>query len=172
VDGGGDTALRWLSTLAWVSILGIALGITGCEASGETEEVTRSASPSPPSVRTALDEPCPEGVTIGLGAPFLGRDFAKFSTTGGTVYVSVGQFRRGASEQAGNGRSTVYLGARARPPTYDPHARRLRGTLTTAVVTEDTWSAIDLTEGRYWLTVADGWDVVIRSCEPDGITSR
>jgi hypothetical protein len=41
----------------------------------------------------------------------------------------------------------------------------------TAAVLESTWSAIDLAEGRYWLTVADGWDVVIRSCEPGGVVS-
>jgi hypothetical protein len=65
--------------------------------------------------------------------------------------------------------STIYIGELARPPTYDPHSGRLRRVIATTSVVENTWSAIDLTEGRYWLTAADGWDIVIRSCEPRGV---
>jgi hypothetical protein len=145
------------------------LSIMGCTRSGDGEEAGRSASPSPPSVEVALEAPCPDGVTLDLGAPFRGRDYAKFQTTGGTVYVSVGQFSKGDASDRGTAQSTIYVGELARPPTYDPQSGRVRGTMATTTVVENTWSAIDLDEGRYWLTAADGWDVVIRSCEPDGV---
>ena len=141
----------------------IALCLMGCNGSGDVEQAGQTASPSPSSGRTGLDEPCPDGVTLALGAPFRGRDYAKFQAAGGTVYVSVGQFgERGTP-------STIYVGALARPPTYDPHAGRLRGTTATTSVIENTWSAFDLTAGRYWLTAAGGWDVLIRSCETGGL---
>jgi hypothetical protein len=139
-----------------------ALSIAGCVSSNDVEESGSSASPSPPSGRIALDEPCPDGVTLSLGAPFRGRDYAKFQTVGGTVYVSVRQFSEG-------GQSTIYVGALARPPTFDPQSGQVRRTIATTSVVENTWSAIDLAEGRYWLTAAGGWDVVIRSCKPGGV---
>lgn len=150
---------RNLACVAWILT---ALSIVGCSGSSDAEQAGREASQSP-SDRIALEEPCPDGVTLALGAPFRGRDYAKFQTAGGTIYVSVGQFRKGGTE------STIYVGALARPPTYDPHSGRLRGTIATTSVVANTWSAIDLTAGRYWMTAANGWDVVIRSCEPGGI---
>lgn len=146
-----------------------ALSIMGCTGSGDAQESRRPASPSPPSDRIALEEPCPDGVTLGLGAPFRGRDYAKFQTTGGTVYVSVRQFSRGGTYDPETGQSMIYVGAMARPPAYDPRSGRVRGTIATTSVVENTWSAIDLAEGRYWLTAINGWDIVIRSCEPGGV---
>jgi hypothetical protein len=141
----------------------IAVSVVGCSGSGDVVQAGGTASPSPSSGQTGLEEPCPDGVTLALGAPFRGRDYAKFETTGGTVYVSAGRFRtRGMP-------STIYVGALARPPTYDQQAGRLRGTTVKTSVVEHTWSAIELTAGRYWLTAADGWDIVIRSCEPGGV---
>jgi hypothetical protein len=141
----------------------IVLTVVGCSGSDDEVQAGGSASPSPSAGQTGLEEPCPDGVTLALGAPFLGRDYAKFETAGGTVYVSAGRFRTRGTP------STIYVGALARPPTYDPQARRLRGVMVTTSVSEHTWSAIELTAGRYWLTAADGWDIVIRSCEPDGV---
>lgn len=158
---------RRLYSGAWMILT--ALSITGCMGSGDAQESGMSASPSPPSDRIALEEPCPGGVTIGLGAPFRGRDFAKFQAAGGTVYVSVRQFNKGGTNDPETGQSTIYVGALARPPTYDPQSGRVRGTIATTSVIENTWSAIDLAEGRYWLTAYNGWDVVIRSCEPGGL---
>ena len=146
----------------------VALTIAGCTGSGDVERSGTAAQASP-ATRTGLDEPCPDGVTLALGAPFRGRDYAKFRAAGGPVYVSVRQFSDGDTAGAGTGEATVYVGLLARPPTYDREADRVRGTIATAAVLGGTWSAIDLAEGWYWLTVADGWDVVIRSCEPDGV---
>ena len=146
-----------------------ALSIMGCMGSDDAEESGRSASPSPPSDRIGLEEPCPDGVTLGLGAPFRGRDYAKFQSAGGTVYVSVRRFSKGGTSDPETGQSMIYVGAMARPPTYDPQSGRVRGTIATTSVIENTWSAIDLAEGRYWLTAYNGWDVVIRSCEPGGL---
>jgi hypothetical protein len=147
------------------------LSIMGCMGSGESEQSGRSASPSPTSNRTALEEPCPDGVTLGLGAPFRGRDYAKFQAAGGTVYVTVRQFSNGGTDDPETGQSMIYVGAKERPPTYDPHSGRVRGTTATTSVVENTWSAIDLAEGRYWLTASNGWDVAIRSCEPGGLAA-
>jgi hypothetical protein len=151
---------RYVSCAACVLI---ALSLTACRGSDGVEQVDRSPSPTPQPGQIGLEEPCPDGVTLALGAPFLGRDYAKFQTTGGTVYMSVGQVRDGGT------RPTVYIGELARPPTYDPQSGRLRRVTATLPVVEQTWSAIDLDEGRYWLTVGGGWDLVIRSCEPGGI---
>jgi hypothetical protein len=87
------------------------------------------------------------------------------------VYVSVRQFNTGGTDDTERGQSTIYVGAMARPPTYDPHSDRVRGTTATTSVVENTWSAIDLAEGRYWLTASNGWDVAIRSCEPGGVAA-
>lgn len=163
--GHGRRPWWTMPTVAW--LVAATLGITGCTGSGEAVDAGRSAPPSTPATRIGLDEPCPDGVTLGLGAPFRGRDYAKFQTPGGTVYVSVGQFRQDRAD--GPDRSTIYIGALARPPTYDPQEGRLRGTIATMPVIERTWSAVDLTEGRYWLTASDGWDIAIRSCEPAGL---
>jgi hypothetical protein len=146
-----------------------ALSIMGCMGSGDAEESGRSASPRPRSDRIALEEPCPDGVTLALGAAFRGRDYAKFQTAGGTVYVSVRRFSEGDTDDPETGQSMIYVGAMARPPTYDPQSGRVIGTIATTSVVENTWSAIDLAEGRYWLTATNGWDVVIRSCEPGGV---
>jgi hypothetical protein len=146
-----------------------ALSIASCTGSGDVEVPARSAEPSLLPSRTGLEEPCPDGVTLGLGAPFRGRDYAKFQTVGGTVYVSVGQFSDGTTDDGGVGPSTIYIGELTRPPTYDPQADRVVGTIATTSVADDTWSAIDLGAGRYWLTAAGGWDIAIRSCEPDGV---
>jgi hypothetical protein len=148
-----------------------ALSIMGCTGMDEAEQSGRSAPPSPTSDRTALEEPCPDGKTLDLGAPFRGRDYAKFQTTGGTVYVSVRQFNTGGTDDTERGQSTIYVGAMARPPTYDPHSDRVRGTTATTSVVENTWSAIDLAEGRYWLTASNGWDIAVRSCEPGGLAA-
>jgi hypothetical protein len=159
--------MRSLRFGAWMLL--IPLSIMGCTRSGDVEASDASASPSVSPARTAAEEPCPDGVTLALGAPFFGRDYAKFQAAGGTVYVNVGRFTADRSEAPDGGAATIYVGALARPPTYDPQARRLRGTLLTAPVVGDTWSAFELSEGRYWLTAANGWDVVIRSCEADGV---
>ena len=158
---------RHLYSVAWIILT--ALSIAGCMGSGDAQQSGRSASPSPPSDRIALEEPCPDGVTLGLGAPFRGRDYAKFQAAGGTVYVSVRQVSKGGTDDPETGQSTIYVGALARPPTYDPQSGRVIGTIATTAVVENTWSAIDLAEGRYWLTAFNGWDVVIRSCEPGGL---
>ena len=155
------------ATRAWMAAA--ALTIASCTGPGDVEVSTRSAAPSLPPSRTGLEEPCPDGVTLNLGAPFRGRDYAKFETVGGTVYVSVGQFSDGATDDGGTGRSAIYIGELARPPTYDPQSDRVVGTIATTSVANDTWSAIDLGAGRYWLTAAGGWDIVIRSCQPDGV---
>lgn len=147
----------------------MALSIMGCTDPGGAEEAGRSASPSPPPDRIGLEEPCPDGVTLGLGAPFLRRDYAKFQSAGGTVYVSVRRFSKGGTSDPETGQSMIYVGAMARPPAYDPQSGRVRGTIATTSVVENTWSAMDLAAGRYWLSATNGWDVVIRSCEPGGI---
>lgn len=146
----------------------ILLSIVGCTGPGDAQEPVGAVSPRPSPGRTGIDEPCPEGVTVALGAPFRGRDYAKFQAAGGTVYVRVGRFGDGGDAAAG--RATIYVGALARPPTFDPRSGRLRGAIATTVVVGDTWSAIDLAEGRYWLTAAGGWDIVIRSCDPGGVS--
>jgi hypothetical protein len=155
--------------VAWMMLA--ALSITGCIGSGDAQESGGSASPSPRSARTAFDEPCPDGVTLGLGAPFRGRDYAKFQAVDGTVYVSVGQVSTVGTDGPEPDEATIYVGALARPPTYDRQAGRVRGTIVSTTVVENSWSAIDLAEGRYWLTAANGWDVVIRSCEPGGVVT-
>lgn len=159
---------RRLYSGAWMLLA--ALTVIGCTGSGDAAEAGRSASPSPPSDRIALEEPCPDGVTLGLGAPFRGRDYAKFQTTGGTVYISVRHVSAGEADDPEAGQSTIYVGALARPPAYDPQSGRVRRTIVTTSVLGSTWSAIDLPEGRYWLTASNGWDVLIRSCEPGGVS--
>jgi len=151
---------------AWMLL--ILLTVVGCTGSDDEQDTGGAASPNPPSGRTGLAEPCPDGVTVALGAPFRGRDYAKFQAAGGTVYVRVGRFSDGGDAAAGQ--ATIYIGALARPPTFDPRSSRLRGAIATTEAIGNTWSAIDLAEGRYWLTAANGWDIVIRSCEPGGVS--
>ncbi len=125
--------------------------------------------PDPPP--TTPSEPCPQGgIDIELGSPSPGGETAEFTTAGGTVFVAVSGFSEGGLFEPDVWQSAVYVGDAAVPPTYDEQSGQVSGVLVQAAVVEGTWGSLELEPGRYWLWATNYPDVVMRSCEPDGLS--
>ena len=120
--------------------------------------------------RSELPEPCPSGATLELGRPFRGQQWAEFDAAGGEVFVTVRRFEKGGVLDPEVGRSAVFLGPASSPPRYDEQSGRVSGAVARVSVVEDTWSSVELPAGRYWLWATNGSDVVVRSCEPAGVS--
>lgn len=124
------------------------------------------ADPDPATV----PEPCPEGVTLDLGRPLRGQQWAEFDAAGGEVFVTVRRFEKGGVLDPEVGRSAVFVGPAAQAPRYDEQSGRVSGALDRTSVVEGTWSALDVPPGRYWLWATNGSDVAVRSCAAGGLS--
>lgn len=154
------------------ALLAVAVLLAGC-VKGPGDR-TPATTPAPTATRvgpTAAPEPCPDGTTLELGIPSLiGDRFAKFTTAGGRVWVTVRSFSHGGIFDPELGRATIQVGHASQPPTYNERSGRTTNVLVETRVVEDTWSAVDLDPGRYWLWPSGGTNVVVRSCQPDGVS--
>lgn len=138
--------------------------------------VLREGGPPPPPSDPAgrpmeLLEPCDGALTaVPLGSPYQGQDAALFTTTGGTTYVTVRSFPAGGLFDPEVGRAALSIGPADDPPTYDERSGVVPQALVHSAVVEDTWTAVELAPGRYWLWVTNGGDVAVGSCSPDALS--
>jgi hypothetical protein len=150
---------RGRSRRAWLLL--VVLGAGGCG----------SAPVGPGPSPTSEDEPCPrDGIDVELGIPSRGEEPALFTTAGGTVHVMVGGFPHGGVLDPEVWRSGIYVGDAAVPPTYDEQSSEVTGVVAQTSVLEGSWSSLELGPGRHWLWATNGAEVVLRSCEPGGLT--
>jgi hypothetical protein len=109
-------------------------------------------------------------VTLELGRPFRGQQWAEFDAAGGEVLVTVRRFEKGGVLDREVGRSAVFVDPAAQPPRYDEQSGRVSGSLSRTSVVEGAWSSVEVPPGRYWLWATNGSDVAVRSCAAGGMS--
>ncbi len=107
---------------------------------------------------------------VELGTPFLGSETAEFTAAGGRVYVTIRRFEHGGAFDPRTGSAKVYLGPAGRAGTFDRQTGAVTGSLADVHVEEGSYVSVELAAGRYWLWISGGADVLVVSCDRDGVT--
>ncbi|MEV4706449.1 hypothetical protein [Actinoplanes sp. NPDC049316] len=150
--------LRLLRRPAMVAA-GFALtAITGCSTG------PGDGSPDPPCGGTPASR-------AALGVPNTGETVAaSFTTTGGTLYITVHDLQRGGFVPVPKGSQiTAYIGPADTPPRPDPQ-QNVTPIGWKVVVAEDRYQSFDLPAGRYWLQISYPGQTELLSCTPGAVT--
>ncbi|MBN2176044.1 MAG: hypothetical protein JW722_00105 [Demequinaceae bacterium] len=126
-------------------------------------------------VVTAPNDPCRpgEGVTAELGDPLrVSGRYATFTTDGSGIWVTARKYLEGGVLDPKEGRGEVWVGPASSLPTYDEQTGGVLGDVFAESRTyEGQWTFLALPPGDYWLMTGWGFDVVIQSCQPGGISN-
>ncbi|GAB1645334.1 hypothetical protein [Krasilnikovia sp. MM14-A1259] len=139
---------------------GIALAaITGCSTGPD------GGSPDPPCGGTPASR-----AELGVSNTDWAPDAATFTTSGGTLYVTVHDLARGSLISGPKGSQVnVYIGSADTPPRLDAH-QNVTPLGWKVVVAEDHYQPIELPAGRYWLLVGYPAKTDLLSCTPGAVT--
>lgn len=132
--------------------------------------------PAPPNLGAGVTwtatEPC-EGttsVTVELGDPRLQPDtWAAFSTDGTGFWVTARGYRHETINDPEVGAGYTYVWNTKDPPPDVPGIGPPEGFAAVKPLREGGWTLLDIPAGDYWLTATDAADIVVTSCEPDGV---
>ena len=125
-----------------------------------------AACGSPSEEPEAAEPECESPAVADLGVPFRGAGFARFTTSGGAIYVGVKELATGTV--LGDVTLTrVEIGLADRlPATGRPTDQASSGPATTADVRLDKLTKVTLDAGSYWLWSSNGGRITLHTCEP------
>lgn len=158
---------RFAGLRALITVAGFVL--TGCATGPGPAETTPPDSHAVRAGPTEAPEPCPDGTSVELGSPYRPGPQAKFSTVGGEVWITARAFEHGGIFDPETGRTGIYIGTSSEPLTDHPQSGRVGNAVLKTSVVERSWSKIHIPAGDYRLWSTSGGDVIVRSCEPEGV---
>ncbi|MGB2632041.1 MAG: hypothetical protein WBC48_03935, partial [Minisyncoccales bacterium] len=107
---------------------------------------------------------------VELGYPYIVNDkTAEFTTSGGEIYVVARSYEHGIllpSRRA----TGIYFGYASNPPSWNSPRNIVSNVYKKITVWEKDYGTLTLPAGRYWLWSSAGGDIVVYSCEPDGVS--
>jgi len=119
----------------------------------------------------AVRVPCDgeESTVLELGpAARNSNRYGQFSTTGATVWVTVGPIDLGPIFDTD--RTSIEVGWALEPPEYDTRTGEENANVLTEVsVMEERWSPLELEAGDYWLWSSAGGLVTVQTCTAGAI---
>lgn len=132
--------------------------------------IVLSACDLPPP-EGAVEVPCNanEGTVLELGPAIRGSNrYGQFSTTGATIWVTVGRLDTGPIFDTD--RSNIEVGWASEPPEYDVHTGEENANVLMRVsAMEEYWTPLDLEAGEYWLWSSAGGEVTVQACTSGAI---
>jgi len=108
--------------------------------------------------------------SVELGSPYRTNPTAEFTTSGGTIYVTARRFDHGGLFGSFRGSTAINVGDVAMPPTYNERSGIISNTVEAISVTEGAYGELKLPAGRYWLWSSTGTDILLISCDPNGVS--
>ncbi|HOI97924.1 MAG TPA: hypothetical protein PLA19_05500 [Candidatus Pacearchaeota archaeon] len=127
--------------------------------------------PGPPAPTTQL-LPC-NGVPASqaeLGYPYIVNDkTAEFTTSGGEIYVVARSYEHGILLPSRGG-TGIYVGISTELPVWDKQRSTISNVYQGVTALEKDYGTLTLPAGRYWLWSSAGGDIVVYSCQPDGVS--
>jgi hypothetical protein len=126
--------------------------------------------PGPPAPTTQL-LPCngAPASQVELGYPHIGNLTAEFTTSGGEIYVVARRYEHGIllpSRRA----TGIYFGYASNPPSWNSPRNIVSNVYKKITVWEKDYGTLTLPAGRYWLWSSAGGDIVVYSCEVNGVS--
>ena len=126
--------------------------------------------PGPPAPTTQL-LPCDGNPAsqVELGYPHIGGLTAEFTTSGGEIYVVARRYEHGIllPNRGGTG---IYVGVSTELPVWDKQRSTISNVYQEVTALEKGYAALTLPAGRYWLWSSAGGDIVVYSCDPNGVS--
>ncbi|HET7641096.1 MAG TPA: hypothetical protein VFK47_20470 [Ktedonobacteraceae bacterium] len=103
---------------------------------------------------------------VALGSPYQGKDnpAAYFTTDGSDILVSARHFEHGGIFDPKTGRTGIWIGGAATPPSLNEQSSQVANTKLELTVQEGKHKMAQLPAGRYWLWTSTGGDIVVASC--------
>ncbi len=154
--------------LRTVAVIALLLGTVACG------EGSSSPTGSPPAATSTGTNPCePDvGTALELGDPLrISGRYATFTTDGSGVWVTARVYQHGGVLDPDVGRGGVYVGSASSPPTFDQQTGVVGNLVAESIITEGSWTMMDLPAGDYWLWTTSGSDVVVESCRSGGVSN-
>ncbi len=123
-----------------------------------------------PESAGATAPPCDHATRADLGTPRRGGPMALFTTSGGTIHVTVdGIDSSGVLDSSTS--TAIDIGPAATPPTYDAQRGTVKPLTATASVHQGRYTAVRLARGSYWLWSSNGGTVGAAACPPTTISA-
>ncbi len=103
---------------------------------------------------------------IALGSPYRGKDnpVSYFTTDGSDILLSARHFEHGGYFDPKTGRTGIWIGDAAAPPSYNEQSGEVANTKVELSVQEGKHKIAKLPAGRHWLWTSTGGDIVVASC--------
>ena len=127
--------------------------------------------PGPPAPTTQL-LPCDGNPAsqVELGYPHEGGPVAEFVTSGEPIYVIARRFEHSGIFGSFRGSTAINIGNVAILPSYDERRNTITNSFKNISIKEKDFGEVDLPAGRYWLWSSAGGDIVVYSCDPNGVS--
>jgi hypothetical protein len=161
-----------LKTIIIVAILLAALAITAYGLFYFAAFKLKSAITSPSHDSGLESLPCVPASQVELGYPYVDSNSstAKFTTAGGMLYIASRYFDHTGLFASGKGSTAIYIGLTNNAPIWDSKRSIVTNTLQSFSLPENKYIKFSLPSGRYWLWSSRGGDIVIYSCEANGVS--
>jgi len=129
--------------------------------------ITEIASPYIPQI----PHPCNgnPASSVELGFPIMGGRFAEFNADG-EVFVTARKFEHGGLLEREQGSTVIHIGSIANPPSLDSQRGIVYNAIDNLSVREGDYGKITLPSGRYWLWSGIGSDILVVSCNSNGVS--
>lgn len=116
--------------------------------------------------------PCAPLSQVELGSPYISTNYptAEFTTSGGKIYIASRRFDHTGLFASSKGSTAVYIGLTTNYPTWDSQHSTVSNSIKRMSVPENKYIEFDVPAGRYWLWSSRGGDIVIYSCEENGVS--
>jgi hypothetical protein len=126
--------------------------------------------PGPPAPPTQL-LPCNGNPAsqVELGYPHIGGSTAEFTTSGNEIYVIARRYEHGILLPSRGG-TGIYVGVYTALPVHDSRRSTISNVYQETTALEKDYGKLTLPAGRYWLWSSAGGDIVIYSCDPNGVS--
>jgi hypothetical protein len=116
--------------------------------------------------------PCELASSVELGRPLNGGEIAEFTLNDSDFYIYAHNFNHGGfNDWPPRSSTTIYIGNSETPPNYDSQRAIVTNVVKESSIEENRYSeAIKLSSGRYWLWSSNACDIVLYSCDPNGVS--
>jgi len=115
--------------------------------------------------------PCEPKSQVELGSPYqMNGQVAEFTTNGEGLYITARRFPHSGFSGSSPGSTAIFMGDSSALPEYDSQRDITTNTVKTISLSETKYAEFELPAGRYWLWSSAGGDIVVYSCDPNGVS--
>ena len=115
--------------------------------------------------------PCEPASSVELGSPSLiAHRTSEFTTLGGRVYIKPRKYDTEGGFYVPSKTTTIIVGLASTPPIFDDQRSIITNVDQRIEFNNKDYGYLNLNSGRYWLTSANGYDIVLYSCDSNGVS--